>query len=115
MTEPEADLMDKAEAIRRLLTTRRTLYVWMNEGRITPVKIGKSTYVTKESVLRQGAALGMSEDQVMAPDDPGSGEDAELSPFRHRPTSWPTRTRRCRKCDKLAPGGWCLSCGGEYD
>lgn len=117
MTIESSDIMHKREASMRLYATPTTLLKWISEGKLTTVRVGKSDYITKESVLKMGTVLGIPLDDLTR----GPWLDDELSPNQWqpspiKPTVWPTFVmKNCSRCGKSTARGWCLTCSSDYD
>lgn len=118
MTALDSDVMTLQEASRCLFVEPRSVQKWAGAGRLETVKVGRVTYFTRESVVREGLARGMTEEQVLS----GRAEhDEDAAPPQHgpprfKPMVWPTVSNSvCRRCGKRTPRGWCPDCGGDYD
>lgn len=115
MTLPDVDTMNKMEAGRRLFTTTRTVESWISSGKLDTVRVGPAVYVTKASVIRMGAVMGMTEEQIMQDEGLEEATFIQQKPAKPRPTVWRQGPDRCPRCSKPTARGWCLNCAIDYD
>jgi hypothetical protein len=112
MTQAADEMMTTAEVCRRLFTSGRTVQKWMRDDKLTVVRVDRAAYVTRESVVRMGAELGMTEGQVMrGAGEADAGATRRPGPPRYKPTAWESVTNRaCPRCGRATARGWCITC-----
>lgn len=119
MTASESDVLTLQEVSRCLFVDTRTVQKWAGAGKLEPVQVGRTTYFTKDSVVKAGVTRGMTEDQVLqgrGGEDPSDTFVEAVGPPKFKPTVWPSVANTvCPRCKKSSPKGWCISCGGDYD
>lgn len=117
MPTNSSDIMHKREASSRLYATSTTILKWISEGKLTAVRVGKSDYITKDSVLKMGEVLGIPWDELTRVpwiDDELSPDQWQPSPIK--PTVWPSLAMKmCSRCGRPTARGWCLTCSSDYD